>query len=408
MTALFDSGVWINLSPTEQDKLWQHCVTRNQDPVLRWHRYIDQLCIKGVLPWLQDLLQIQQPIHIVSGANDGPAADSHPVTRRTNARGTSPQHRPSLVLDADNLRFVVAPSEAIDFSELRVPAAWVNDPHQAGDYYLAVRVDPDEGNVHIWGYVSHPTLAQAKHYDPKHLSYSVPQEAIITDLAILAVTYQLGMAHANAHQQTTAAMMGDECTPETSIPATSTPEPSGTPTLHPMGNRIRQTLDQGIAALDIRQWLNPNRHQNLQAQGWELLDQLLPPASEQALAFRWTSWANDGDGQYSRGKRITFNQLDNHHLYLFLLVRVAAEEDGRLAIRVQLRPETLEATLLDGVCLALVSPAGDVIQAVHGRAVDSYIQLKRFRLPQGTNFGIQVELNDAVVTEAFRIGQSNY
>ena len=153
--------------------------------------------------------------------------------------------------------------------------------------------------------------------------------------------------------------------------------------------------------------LDPSRHQALQAQGWQLLENLFSPSPDMELAFRWTSWANDGEGKYSRGKRITFTSIDDRQLYLFLLVRVAAEEDGRLAIRVQLRPETLEATLLDGVCLALVSPGGDVIQSVHGRSVDSYIQLKRFRLPQGTNFGIQVERDDSVVTGAFRIGQPN-
>lgn len=398
MTALFDSGVWISLSPSDQETLWQHCTMDVQNPILRWHRYIDQLCVQSVLPWLRDMLETKQPIRIVSIADDrhgGANAEDGNITPHSPSTT-----RPSLVLETEDVRFVVIPSEAIDRSELRVPDAWVHDPHQSGDYYLTVQVDPDEGQVHIWGYASHTLLTQQGHYDPLNGSYSMEQDALLTDFAVLAVTHQLGMAHslANTRQPSTDPTMARTSHAAASIPVVP----------QAMGQRIRQTLDQGIAAIDLRQWLHPNSHQTLQVQGWELLEHLFSPASEEALAFRWTSWANDGAGKYSRGKRITLNRTDNRHLYLFLLVRVAAEEDGRLAIRVQLRPETLEATLLDGVCLALVSPDGDVIQSVYGRAIDSYIQLKRFRLSQGTNFGIQVALNDAVVTESFRIGQSNY
>ena len=69
-------------------------------------------------------------------------------------------------------------------------------------------------------------------------------------------------------------------------------------------------------------------------------------------------------------------------------------------MRAQLRPEA-DARLLEGIEIRLLSPSGDVVQAVRSQPPDDYIQLKRFRLPPGYTFNIQVHLGKATVLEPF-------
>jgi hypothetical protein len=140
----------------------------------RYQVYINELCLSAVLPWLQEELT--------------PQAKVWPTTTALTSfwelvNGTA--------VSVDAMRFVLVPSENIDVSELRVPQEWVDLPTWAGDYYLAVQVEPDEGYVRVWGYCTHAQLKNRGSYDPGDRTYALDANDINGDISVLAVAREL-------------------------------------------------------------------------------------------------------------------------------------------------------------------------------------------------------------------------
>ncbi|MDB9343812.1 DUF1822 family protein [Nodularia spumigena CS-586/05] len=137
---------------------------------MSYQAYINELCLGAVLPWLQE--------------DFTPQAKVWPHTAALPSfwelvNGTA------ITLDAT--RFILVPSENIDCSELRVPQEWVDLPSWAGDYYLAVQVEPDEGYVRVWGYCTHEKLKTKGNYYPGDRTYALDEADIITDISVLKV-----------------------------------------------------------------------------------------------------------------------------------------------------------------------------------------------------------------------------
>jgi Protein of unknown function (DUF1822) len=144
------------------------------NPTSRYQGYINELCLSAVLPWLQE--------------DFTPQAKVWPTTTALPSfwelvNGTA------VLVDAK--RFILVPSETIDLSELRVPQEWVDLPSWAGDYYLAVQVEADEGYVKVWGYCTHEQLKNQGNYDPGDRTYSLDSAELINDISVLAVAQEL-------------------------------------------------------------------------------------------------------------------------------------------------------------------------------------------------------------------------
>lgn len=82
-------------------------------------------------------------------------------------------------------RIVLLPSLALDQEELRIPQEWVDIPAWFADYYLAVRVNPDEDWIEITGYTTHHRLKTLATYDPNDRIYSLAGDDLIQDLNVL-------------------------------------------------------------------------------------------------------------------------------------------------------------------------------------------------------------------------------
>ncbi|AFZ24125.1 Protein of unknown function (DUF1822) [Cylindrospermum stagnale PCC 7417] len=152
-------------------------ISQNQafsQPHSRYQAYINQLCLGAVLPWLQEELAPQVQVWPSTTA----LASFWELVNGT-----------ALILDAT--RLILVPSEDIDLSELRVPQEWVDIPSWAGDYYLAVQVEPDEGYVRVWGYCTHAQLKTQGSYDPSDRTYSLDASDMINDINVLTVSLQL-------------------------------------------------------------------------------------------------------------------------------------------------------------------------------------------------------------------------
>ncbi|WP_373462098.1 MULTISPECIES: DUF1822 family protein [unclassified Calothrix] len=144
------------------------------NPLSRYQGYINELCLGAVLPWLQE--------------DFAPQAKVWPTTTALPSFWELVNGTAVLI---DDKRFILVPSETIDLSEIRVPQEWVDLLSWAGDYYLAVQVEADEGYVRVWGYCTHAQLKEQGNYDPSDRTYSLDSTELINDMSVLAVTQEL-------------------------------------------------------------------------------------------------------------------------------------------------------------------------------------------------------------------------
>lgn len=140
----------------------------------RYQGYLNELCLSAVLPWLQE--------------DFTPQAKIWPTTTVLPSFWELVN---GSVVTIDATRFILVPSENIDLSEFRVPQEWVDIPTWAGDYYLAVQVEPDAGYVKVWGYCTHAQLKTTGNSDASDRTYSLDATQIINDISVLTVARQL-------------------------------------------------------------------------------------------------------------------------------------------------------------------------------------------------------------------------
>ncbi|MBW4556087.1 MAG: DUF1822 family protein [Trichormus sp. ATA11-4-KO1] len=139
-------------------------------PSSGYQAYLNELCLGAVLPWLQE--------DFTSPAQVWP---------NTTALSSFWELVNGTAVTADATRFILVPSETIDSSEIRVPQEWVDLSSWAGDYYLAVQVEPDEGYVRVWGYCTHEQLKNQGNYDSGDRTYTLDATEMIADISVLTV-----------------------------------------------------------------------------------------------------------------------------------------------------------------------------------------------------------------------------
>jgi hypothetical protein len=140
----------------------------------QWEAHLNRLCLSAVLRWLREEYGNRvQPWLGTTALNS--------FSELTN--GTA--------VIIDGAKFVLIPSESLDLEELRVAQEWVDIPEWAGDYYLPVQIDPDEGWVRLWGYCTHQQLKERGTYEVSDRSYSLDATNLVGDISALRVARQL-------------------------------------------------------------------------------------------------------------------------------------------------------------------------------------------------------------------------
>lgn len=173
--ALLDAasaGLYLDLSETDLTKAWQRSQSFSSSSS-RWNAYLNQVCLNSVLNWIRE--------EYAPEANVWLNATLPSIWEVVNGAA----------ITVDTTRFVLVPTETIDLSELRVPQEWVDIPSWAGDYYLGVQVDPDQGLVKIWGYATGEQLKQKASYDAQDRTYCLDEDDLIQDISVLWVARQL-------------------------------------------------------------------------------------------------------------------------------------------------------------------------------------------------------------------------
>jgi len=126
----------------------------------RWQVYCNRLALDAVLSWLQ---QEEAAAELVGGT----------------------------AISLEGARLVAVPSEATDWSELRVPQERIDLAGWTGDYYLGVQLQPEEGWACLWGYATHERLKARGTYDASDRSYALAAEHLTCDLSAFGVERQL-------------------------------------------------------------------------------------------------------------------------------------------------------------------------------------------------------------------------
>lgn len=177
-TSLLDSGqIYLSLTAQQRDAVWQ----RSQafaTPQSRWQAYLHGLTLEAILPWLQE---------------EGLAVQCNPKALNYQWElfdGLGLQVGP------ERRRWVLLPGEQLDLEEWTVPQEWMDSPALLADYLVAVQVDPDGAAVRLVGFSTQARVKAQGRLDHSDRTYSLPQSAWISDLALLGLATTLAPAEA--------------------------------------------------------------------------------------------------------------------------------------------------------------------------------------------------------------------
>ncbi|MBD2194661.1 MULTISPECIES: DUF1822 family protein [Calothrix] len=358
--------LWLEVSPEMQNQAWQQSQSYLSADG-RWNAFLNQVCASSFLPWLQ--------------------TEYAPEATIDNQVGNW-EYVNGAAISLDTKRLILIPDKNLETSDFHVPQEWIDIPQWAGDYYLAVQVNPDGEWLRIWGYTTHEQLKTQGKYDAQTRSYYLDSQQMVEDLTVLWVVHQL-----NPQEQTQTAIL-----PLPNLSATQTENlwqrlksPTITQPRLELPFEIWGALltSQKPAPLNLRHWL-----QNIVTESWQTIETILGTQPDFAFSFRQVSDTNEQLIQ-----RIKVIELPDNNLPVFLMLSLAAETDGRVSIRIQLFPSDRNFYLPRNIKLALIAASGEVVQSVQAREADNSIQLKRFRCPENTRFTIQVSLDEFVFTE---------
>lgn len=160
----------LKFSEADQQQIWQQTQSFTV-PSDRWNAYLNHLCLKALLPWLQESSQTQVCPNAAALPNIWSFVNGTAVT-------------------LNGLRLVIIPTEAIDRDELRIAQEWIDLPNWAADYYLAVQIEPDDCWVKVWGYTTHRILKTRGHYDVTDRTYTLPEDDLF-NLSVLWLSREL-------------------------------------------------------------------------------------------------------------------------------------------------------------------------------------------------------------------------
>lgn len=139
--------------------------------------------------------------------------------------------------------------------------------------------------------------------------------------------------------------------------------------------------------------------------GWRSVQYLLnPEVQEFAFSFRSESGVRETDQRYAgvrKGKVLNLGvQLGEQPVILVIEIKPA--ESDRFQILVQVRPASETLYLPPNLRLVILDGQDETFLEAQAREVDNFIQ-RSFRGSVGEVFGVRVSLENAVITEYFKI-----
>lgn len=347
----------------------QFCAT----PRAQWNTYLNQLCSDILMPLLREYQ---------------PRASFYPRDLLCLW-----DMIPGLGVQGMSKRFVVIPDKSLD-RILSLPQEWIDSPLWAGDYYLAVQINPDEQSLTVWGYATHAMVKAQGEYQSNRRTYDLAPEHLIQDLNVLWVTHRL-----NPQEVTQA--------PIAPIPAIDHAEQLLQTLAHSPQPRLDVPFAQWMACLHQRDWLlrlsalrrgeapDYATHlsqwfDNVFGPDWFALKDQLTPKTD------LVEWRKNLPVRQAKHLR-----LGNHAL--LFTVKIMILEDDRLEILMQLRSQDLRLILPPDMTVKLFSSTGEILQSAEAGEDDLALQLYRFRAMLGTVFSVRFALGENSIEEQFMV-----
>lgn len=395
---MYPENLWQEFSVEEREKAWHQTVVNNSQNTIARHRaFVNYLCLNTFVKWLQDESDLLEKFEIPV-----PSPDLHRQWEFVNG----------IELTFNQTRLVLIPSEQGNIDEFRIPQEWLDIPNWAANYYLPVQVNLEENWLRIWGFISYEQIREKAKYDLIDRTYCVNNRDLIADINIMWVAQEL------------CTLKQPQVKP---LPTLSKVQAQGiidklsdstvySPRLHInfaewgailASDEYRQILySQKIQSLqknimentqkvvhDLSLWFD-----NIFNEGWQSVDDFLNLTDTKTFQFRSDSVLNE---VCVKGAKLIDLGMQIENKPVALLIGLSPQIDNKVGIRVQLYPASGEAYLPANIKLTLLSESGKTLHSVESRSYDNYIQLKRFKLPLGKFFSIQVALKDIKIKENF-------
>ncbi len=180
----------------------------------------------------------------------------------------------------------------------------------------------------------------------------------------------------------------------------------------PMGETIHinqlQPLDDLIDTIYVERINNLSQFLNgILGIGWEPIESLtidrnrtIPNSPEFALRNILTSTPYESIREFTTGKIIDL-RANIANIPLLLLIGLNHEPDGRINVRARLHSAGGVPVLPPNLQLILQNANGELLSQVQYPEAMNFIQLQSFKLKSGTQFKIQVALDNHSFTELF-------
>jgi hypothetical protein len=394
LAILYPEQLLLEISERDRETAWQQ--TQNQqysNNTARWNAYINRLCLNVFFKNLETELTRKEKVAVL------PSLETLPSIWEVVG---------GVAMQIGETRLVLIPSERDSLEEFRVPREWVEIPHWAGDYYLAIEINLENGWLQVWGYSTYQQLREDGRRDRTDETYAIDAFELVEDLNTLWVSREVAAPSKPQVEplESLTALEANRLIEELQQPTPYLPRleiPFRRWAALLANNLYRQKLYerrcQSVATLqtstNLAQWFG-----SVFQSGWQSLETW--SKGEREVAYTYRQQLRTTRQVTAEGIKLIDLGVQLGDRAVALLIGLTQEED-KVSVRVQLYPAKGDTYLPQNIQLALLTPQEKVLQTSQARMQDNLIQLKRFTCPVGTNFKIQVALDRFTITEDFQI-----
>jgi hypothetical protein len=381
--AIDPTSVWLDITPAEIDRSPPNPQLYSNHTGIN-NAQLNQLCLTKFQTWL-----IDRDIPHQSSFNDTELSTIWDVVT-------------GCAIQIGKQRLILIPTDHFDRSELRVPQEWVDLPNWVGDYYLGVQIDLDSQTMNIWGFASHQALQERGQYSERDRTYSLDSDLLVSNLDLLWIAEELELVTRSIVPElpTLSLERALELIQVLSQPSPYSPRLAvdfaewgaivNNPTLRSQLYQTRIQLKAIVQApaptFRLSDWLQ-QEFTNALASGWE---------SYRSVAVMSPSYNNT----IERSKLINL-QVDLSQETVVLLIGIVPDAGDTVRIIVRVYPAIGSRYLPAQLQLSYIDPTGLKLRTVTARANDDYMQLPAYTCPIGTEFSLELQLQNAKSIERF-------
>ena len=381
--------LWIEFSPSEiqpSEKPMQ------SHPLAQKNSFLNQLSSRKIQQWLEEELGGK-----LSPRLSFPEKDLPSIWEFVN--GTS--------ITIGNQRLVIIPSEGTDLEALEVPQEWVDIAGWEADYYLAVQVETEANWLRVWGYTTYQQLKAKGYYNAISKTYELERQDLIEEINVMLSDEKWNHSESsspNVSPEKVQSLIQEHCQQPGYSLRMLMPFPEWAYFLsHGVWRKqIYQYRMSGATETSPLQqvWQKTGSWLADQSkQGWHSVEKVLGPQRSLAYQVR-----NHQSFPEDAAAKIIDLGIELKQSAFALLVAQFPTENQKVLVYVQVHPMGEDSYLPPNLQLELLDETGELVQKpVVARNYDHLIQLKRFKAPSGTPFQIKLSLDEASVTERFRL-----